>query len=264
MELLKNCQDRRQSSTSMQYSTFHSQQQHQLKDVKQSPSEINGNHVVFPSMISSDNSESSGASTTRNYPADEMMVPSITPATVHTTNNHRESRSSTLNDGDSNTNETMLSSATTGIIDKNNSKKVNGSKKRSRSGASSSAVTFSTVEILSFPMILGDNPACDDNGPPLTISWEPEEFRKVLVDRFEERKDKLGHRTLRELKIGGFFRQRLLNRSGVCTRDDIFNRMEEMQEIRRKRNRSKRFYLFRLKLKNFFFPRKKANKAQTV
>lgn len=124
-------------------------------------------------------------------------------------------------------------------------------KSRKRSGSS---VSFSTIEIRSYPIILGDNPACDDNGPPLTIDWDPINSRKLHVDKYERwLGSKGGHRTSDQLKIAGCFRYRLLKTSGACTRDDeIFNRMTEMDKIRKARRQSNRIYFWQRKIKKMF------------
>ena len=140
--------------------------------------------------------------------------------------------------------------------------------KNNLSTTTRSEVRFSTIEIRSFPIILGDNPACDQYGPPLTIDWEPESTKKVQVDIYEEFRGRFGNgkgagssgnnthrrRRLHDLKIGGFFRTRILRRSGVCTKEEIQKRMDEMSMIRQSRNRSKKWYFWQERLKEYLFP----------
>ncbi len=126
---------------------------------------------------------------------------------------------------------------------------------RNRKPSRSSLVTFSHVEVRSFPIILGDNPACCD-GPPLTIDWDPMSCHKIQLDKYENIREERGIKSTEELRISGFFRQILLRRSGVCTKEEILSRMEEMEKVRKQRNKTKLIYLFKLKLKRLLFRKK--------
>mmetsp|Transcript_19775 Transcript_19775/g.24939 ORF Transcript_19775/g.24939 Transcript_19775/m.24939 type:complete len:145 (+) Transcript_19775:193-627(+) len=114
-------------------------------------------------------------------------------------------------------------------------------------------VAFSYVEVRSFPIILGDNPACSGSGPPLEIDWNPVGSRKVQIDEYEHEKRTRGIKNAEELKIGGFFRHVLLRRSGMFTNEEILSRMEEMEKVRRQRNKTKFVWLILFRIKNFFF-----------
>jgi len=116
-----------------------------------------------------------------------------------------------------------------------------------KTSTSRRTISFSTIEIKSFPLILGDNPSCDKNGPPLAIGWTPHKCEKYNVEKYEQRKQKksIGKRSTE--KIGGFFRQRILRSNGCCSVDEIYDRMDEMDKIRRSRRRNNLFYLWRRK-----------------
>lgn len=145
-------------------------------------------------------------------------------------------------------------------VDTNNAHRTKEDSNSKRTLGSSSSVAFSTVEIRSFPIILGDNPACDDNGPPLAIDWQHVSSQRVRIDQYEEWRERQGgKKELRDLKIGGFFRQKLLRRSGTCTKEEIYSRMDEMERIRKTRMRSRSKYLFWLRVKSFFSSRKKTS-----
>eukprot|EP00980_Cylindrotheca_fusiformis_P031046 scaffold25739_cov113-Cylindrotheca_fusiformis.AAC.2 len=48
------------------------------------------------------------------------------------------------------------------------------------------SVSFHSVEINEFPMILGDNPDC--SGIPVQIGWQPHRVEKLSLDTYEEQK----------------------------------------------------------------------------
>lgn len=137
-------------------------------------------------------------------------------------------------------------------------------RKHHRKTGSSSSVTFSTIEIRSFPMILGDNPACDPKGPPLSIDWDPINTRTLSVDRYEKWKEGLGcqHRRPDELKIGGFFRLRILRTTGDYNNGEIVIRMNEMDKIRNERKRSIQRLAWGLRFKGIFSKPKKHHKRR--
>lgn len=131
--------------------------------------------------------------------------------------------------------------------------------------ALNSRVRFSTIEVRTFPIILGDNPACDQFGPPLSIDWEPETINKVQLDRYEEVRGQYGpKKRMHQLKMGGFFRQRILSRSNACTKQEMYERMEEMNKIRQSRNRAKKRYIWQERLKQYVFPKKIVSKKNNV
>lgn len=49
----------------------------------------------------------------------------------------------------------------------------------------SSSVSFGVVEILEFPIILGDHPDVTEGGPALTMDWEAETYERTTVDATE-------------------------------------------------------------------------------
>lgn len=73
-------------------------------------------------------------------------------------------------------------------------------------------VAFATIEIIEFPITLGDNPAVS-SGPPLTIDWVPQQRTKFDLDVFEEYRPERRHR--RELPIDAGIREEVLIASGI-------------------------------------------------
>lgn len=53
--------------------------------------------------------------------------------------------------------------------------------------STSKKVTFKSLEIRSYPIILGDNPNCS-HGPPIQIDWEPFRTKKFSIDEYEARR----------------------------------------------------------------------------
>lgn len=151
-------------------------------------------------------------------------------------------------------------------LDSATSEQAKVTRKHHRKTGSSSSVTFSTIEIRSFPMILGDNPACDPNGPPLTIDWDPINSRTLSVDRYEKWKVGLGrqHRRPDELKIGGFFRLKILRTTGDYNNGEIVIRMNEMDKIRNERKRSIQRFAWGLRFKGVFSKPKKHQKREDI
>lgn len=126
----------------------------------------------------------------------------------------------------------------------------------------SRSVSFSTVEFRSYAMILGDNPSCDDNGPPLTIDWDPEGSKTLYINKYEDwREQRCGRRHGDQLKIGGFSRHRILKRSGVSS-NDILDRMKEMNIIRRRRAKCRNIYSLQHKLMDLMLIKPKKAKDQ--
>lgn len=234
------------------------------KQTKSSHQSSHTSESVFPNMIPSSSGDDSSSSDETNYQSrsplhyhDEKRDPSHHYGQeLHLNNHDQQHHHHNLHNHHKNT--------------KKSREGTLPSKNNNLSTTTRSEVRFSTIEIRTFPMILGDNPACDKYGPPLTIDWEPESTKKVKVDiyeefrgRFSNSKDAPGsstssttqrRRKLHDLKIGGFFRTRILRRSGVCTKEEIQKRMDEMSMIRQSRNRSKKWYLWKGRLKEFLFP----------
>jgi len=91
-------------------------------------------------------------------------------------------------------------------------------KKISSSPEDDRGVYFSTLEIRTFPLRLGDNPSAA--GPPLTIAWDPEHTTSHDVDDYEEARGE--RRSLEQLKVSRLVRQEWL-------RDEGYARGEVMQ-----------------------------------
>ena len=99
------------------------------------------------------------------------------------------------------------------------------------------AVSFSTLEVRYFSIILGDNPGCGSDGPPLTISWDYDEVITVSVDCYEiYRKPR---KTQCQLMKTPFHRKQILTQNGFYE-IDINKRMKEMKAIHKQRMQSHR------------------------
>ena len=80
---------------------------------------------------------------------------------------------------------------------------------------SSKQVCFSTIEIIEFPIILGDNPSVTA-GPPLTISWEPQYRIELDLEVFERCREPC-RRSDHDLIVDPYTREDVLIRAGFGT-----------------------------------------------
>ena len=94
------------------------------------------------------------------------------------------------------------------------------------------AVSFSDIEIRSYEIILGDNPAVA-GGPPLTIDWEPFELAACSVDEYEEGKAKPPARDVISMKMTTEQRFELLART--YSMREINARTKQVTDARRQR-----------------------------
>lgn len=93
------------------------------------------------------------------------------------------------------------------------------------------SVSFADVEVRSYPIILGDNPAVSA-GPPLTIDWDPSDLVACSVDEYE--KDREGIiRGIIELKIPSDIRFQMLTKTVKTA--EIAKRTKEMTDLKRQR-----------------------------
>ena len=88
-----------------------------------------------------------------------------------------------------------------------------------------SKVTFGTVTLREYPIILGDNPG-GWRGPPLTIDWQHQGEILATVDKYEQCRPKI--RTATEFQIPAEVRHKLLRKSGFSA--------EEIQKYTKKAN----------------------------
>jgi hypothetical protein len=72
-------------------------------------------------------------------------------------------------------------------------------------------VDWSTVQIHSHEVMLGDNPSVS-SGPPLGIEWKASYSRKLTVDEYEERSPP--HRSPEDLRLPKAVRGRMLRKQG--------------------------------------------------
>lgn len=98
-------------------------------------------------------------------------------------------------------------------------------------------VSFSSVEVRSYPLILGDNPGGD--GIPLTLSWEYSNKFSLSLDRFEYLRQSRHPRkkNVDELKMNPNRRHIYAKYAGFSN-EDITQVMIETNKIRKSRRRT--------------------------
>ena len=84
------------------------------------------------------------------------------------------------------------------------------------------SVTFDSINIREYDVILGDNPACSD-GPPLSLDWTFTESTSSTIDDYEEVRGYKRHRKFLYLLVITR-RNLLINRSGYYPTDIDFPR----------------------------------------
>lgn len=115
------------------------------------------------------------------------------------------------------------------------------------------SVSFSTIEVREFPVVIGDNPSCA-MGPPLSIDWEPDCELSIPMNEFEDYRNGQGYdccrrRTGEELRLDSDQRRTLVRNAG-SSNHDIANAVRQVNRDRRARRRSihnnlcKPFYAF--------------------
>ena len=103
------------------------------------------------------------------------------------------------------------------------------------------SVSFSTIEVREFPVVIGDNPSCA-MGPPLSIDWEPDCELSIPIDEFEDYRNGDEHdccrrRTGEELRLDSDQRKALVWNAG-SSNHDIANAVRQVNRDRRARRRS--------------------------
>ena len=96
-------------------------------------------------------------------------------------------------------------------------------------------VSFSTLEMREYPIIVGENPGVT-MGVPLTIGWEHASEIRCSVDDYENSRPK--PRSMIELRIPSSMRSEILKRSGF-TRNEIMAGIKRANIGRKKRTRTK-------------------------
>ena len=100
--------------------------------------------------------------------------------------------------------------------------------KASLSRKCSRKVQFHKIEIVEFPITLGDNPAVS-GGPPLSTEMYPQRIIKADIDAFERLRPK--RRSQSKLRISRRSREYLLLKNGF-NQDDINQCSVEAERIR--------------------------------
>lgn len=129
-------------------------------------------------------------------------------------------------------------------------------------------VSFDTLQIREYPIILGDNPYVTQ-GPPLQIDWDHDYEENWNVDQYEETRPE--RRTFLEMVMPLEVRVQILQRNGESTKS-INKRVREVQAMKIQRAETKELHLIgRTKthermellgrgLRNFFTDKKKKEK----
>jgi hypothetical protein len=98
-------------------------------------------------------------------------------------------------------------------------------------------VTFHQVEIRRYPMVAGDNPACQ-MGAPVQLDWGFEELPALDLDDFEATRSQTRRRKLHHLILNYFQRNRILAGVGY-TEDEIRQAEKEVDKERFRRDITK-------------------------
>jgi len=98
-------------------------------------------------------------------------------------------------------------------------------------GSGNLSVSFTDVEVRSYPIILGDNPAVSA-GPPLTIDWDPSHLAVCSVDDYEKTREGI-IRGIIELKMPSHIRFDMLSKTVKTA--EIAKRTKEMTDVKRQR-----------------------------
>eukprot|EP00581_Thalassiosira_minuscula_P030754 CAMPEP_0183764932 /NCGR_PEP_ID=MMETSP0739-20130205/10608_1 /TAXON_ID=385413 /ORGANISM="Thalassiosira miniscula, Strain CCMP1093" /LENGTH=429 /DNA_ID=CAMNT_0026003531 /DNA_START=332 /DNA_END=1621 /DNA_ORIENTATION=+ len=102
-------------------------------------------------------------------------------------------------------------------------------------------VSFSSLEIRSYNVTLGDAPT--SNGPAVSLDWEydPSATASYCIDKYEEfRTDEAPRRSKQEMIMPPMHRQYLLMREAGFTRSQIQQAMEEAKRVARGRQKTVR------------------------
>ena len=94
--------------------------------------------------------------------------------------------------------------------------------KRGSSGSAKKTMTrkrklrFTELDIIEFPIALGDNPSVH-GGPPISCDWEPQLRFPCSIDLFEQHRPPRRHR--KELMVCPAIREKILLQAGVSSND---------------------------------------------
>ena len=142
--------------------------------------------------------------------------------------------------------------------------------------AGKARLSFSTIEIRNYPMIVGDNPGnLNSSGVPLSIGWEYniDHNTSWSIDDYEQQKRQ---EKKKKLYIHPIQRVHILLRNG-CTMDDIQAATHTVNQVRQERNKSNNFIhsmimtsslsvkqAFRCTTKKFNFLQKRKEKMKII
>ncbi len=107
------------------------------------------------------------------------------------------------------------------------------------SGRELRRVSFHEVKIRKYPMIVGDNPACQ-MGAPVTLDWGFEELPPLDLDDFEAMRSLTRRRKLHHLLLNYFQRRRILAGMGF-TEEEIKHAEKDAGKFRRQRDVTRLF-----------------------
>jgi hypothetical protein len=95
----------------------------------------------------------------------------------------------------------------------------------------SRSVNFSTIEVRSYPIILGENPSVS-SGPPVTIDWEHQDVEEYTISDYEKAKPQ--KRSKAEMLLPAMVRE-----AWLCdhhARSEMLEVGKEIQRIKKSRN----------------------------
>jgi len=128
-------------------------------------------------------------------------------------------------------------------------------------------VTFNTIKVREYPIILGDNPGVSE-GPPLTIDWMYIDVDEFDVEEYENTRPT--RRRMLEMAIPACIRRDTLKRSG-CSSQDIHERLKEVKLTKQGRlettsmlyrsETSEKIEKAKRRVSNFFSTKKKKERA---
>lgn len=102
-------------------------------------------------------------------------------------------------------------------------------------------VKFSSIDIRSYKITLGDNPSCS-YGPPISLDWEYSNNIKMSIDEYE--KSRGARRKSYQMQMNSQYREKLLQTWDI-TPDEIQYRVKELKLVRKGRDRTKMMLPFR-------------------
>lgn len=139
--------------------------------------------------------------------------------------------------------------------DKTEARKVSFSDSSKTPSGHRKTVSFDKVEIHFHELILGDHPDCVD-GPPIGIGNAFGE-KHVSVDHFEHTRRGKRRKGEKNLFISSLQRLKLLKGTGKYKSSEIYDRMDEVQNIRKERQNSCRGLVWKTRMRNLFQPKVK-------